>query len=113
MKQYINHIATILQTKYAKKSCAVEPQYIGEEQQELNSESEDDSMFYLLSYFLNSLYTIYFIYVGEFDLGTIRRTYNSDDNTFIHLFTVLPGAICCEFPSSVDRKSYKANGMDQ
>jgi hypothetical protein len=37
------------------------------------------------------------IYVGQ--LSVARRTYNDDDNAFIHLFTVLAIAKCCEFPS--------------
>jgi hypothetical protein len=39
----------------------------------------------------------HFIYVGQ--LGLARRTYNDYDNAFIHLFTVLTIAVCCEFLS--------------
>ena len=43
-----------------------------------------------------------------------RRTYDDDDNTFIHLFTVLTIAICSEFPSwQLAENVYKANGIEQ
>jgi hypothetical protein len=64
----------------------------------MNSESEDDSMFYLFSTFLNSLFTALHM-LANWPRHIIRRTYNDNDNTFIHLFTVLPIAGCCEFPS--------------
>jgi hypothetical protein len=55
-------------------------------QEELqNSESEDDSMFYLFSILLNSLHVHHFKYVGQLDLGLVRRTYDDDAYTFIHL----------------------------
>jgi hypothetical protein len=41
----------------------------------------------------------YFIYVDQLGPGLVRKTYNDNDNTFIHLFTVLTIAICCEFRS--------------
>ena len=41
-------------------------------------------------------------------------TYDDDDNTFIHLFTVLTIAICCEFPSWQLAENFsKANSIDQ
>ena len=44
----------------------------------------------------------------------VRRTYDDDDNTFIHLFTVLTIAICCVFTSwQLAENVYKANGIEQ
>ena len=41
-------------------------------------------------------------------------TYDDDDNTFTHLFTVLTIAICCEFPSWQLAENFsKANSIDQ
>jgi hypothetical protein len=61
-------------------------------QQELNSsEYEDDSMFYLFSIFLNSLFTILYTLLRwlTWPKSIVRRTYDDDANTFrpIHLFT--------------------------
>jgi hypothetical protein len=52
----------------------------------------------------------HFIYVSQ-----LGRTYDDDDdNTFIHLFTVLAIAIRCEFPSwQLAQNVYKANCIDQ
>ena len=56
----------------------------------------------------------HFIYVSQLGLDLVRRTYDDDDNTFIHLFTVLTIAICSEFPSwQLAENVYKANGIDQ
>jgi hypothetical protein len=77
-----------------------------------NSESENDSMFYLFSIFLNLLCSLYIRRpLGQ---GLVRRTYDNDVNTFIPLFTVLTIALCGEFPSwQLAENFYKANGIDQ
>jgi hypothetical protein len=41
----------------------------------MNSLSEDDNMFYLLSIFLNLLFTL-FSYVRQFGLGLVMSTYD-------------------------------------
>jgi hypothetical protein len=88
--------------KYAKKSCAVEPQQV--KQQELNSESEHNSMLYRSVFKFLEFAVHYFMYVGQLGLGIVRKTYNDDDNNIlIHLFTVLTVAICRVSIVTVDR----------
>jgi hypothetical protein len=54
--------------------------------------TDDLSVFNFLELAIN-----HFIQVGQ--LGLVRRTYDDDGNTFVHLFTELTTAIYCEFPS--------------
>jgi hypothetical protein len=53
-------------------------------QQELNSESEDYSMFYVFKFLEFAVH--YFTYVGQLGLGIVRRTYNDDDKHIYSLF---------------------------
>jgi hypothetical protein len=54
-----------------------------------NSESEDAIMFYVFNFREFAMFTNLFTLANVLGLDLVRRTYDDDDNTFIHLFTVL------------------------